>query len=63
MSVPSSVTRWIWSLAFVGVSDTDDYAIRPLVFEDRGEIELKGKGRRHAYLLVGRLERPLATWR
>jgi adenylate cyclase len=29
-------------------------------FEDRGEIELKGKGRRHAYLLVGRLlsERP-----
>jgi class 3 adenylate cyclase len=30
-------------------------------FEDRGEIELKGKGRRHAYLLVGRLERPLAA--
>jgi adenylate cyclase len=23
-------------------------------FEDRGEIEVKGKGRRHAYLLVGR---------
>jgi class 3 adenylate cyclase len=25
-------------------------------FEDRGEIEMKGKGRRRAYLLVGRLE-------
>ena len=24
-------------------------------FEDRGEIEVKGKGRRRAYLLVGRL--------
>jgi class 3 adenylate cyclase len=24
-------------------------------FEDRGEIELKGKGRRRAYLLIGRL--------
>jgi adenylate cyclase len=28
MRVPSSVARWIWSLAFVGVSDTDDDAIR-----------------------------------
>jgi Adenylate and Guanylate cyclase catalytic domain len=27
----------------------DDYE-----FEDRGEIEVKGKGRRRAYLLVGR---------
>jgi class 3 adenylate cyclase len=26
------------------------------LFEDRGEIELKGKGRRRAYLLVGRLK-------
>jgi len=25
-------------------------------FEDRGEIEVKGKGRRRAYLLVGRVE-------
>ena len=24
-------------------------------FDDRGEIEVKGKGRRRAYLLVGRL--------
>jgi adenylate cyclase len=32
-------------------------------FEDRGEIELKGKGRRPAYLLIGRLpsERPSIT--
>ena len=28
MRVPSSVTRWIWSLALVGVSDADDDAIR-----------------------------------
>ena len=28
MRVPSSVAPWIWSLAFVGVSDTDDDAIR-----------------------------------
>lgn len=30
------------------------------VFEDRGEIELKGKGRRRAYLLVGRMPTPRA---
>jgi adenylate cyclase len=26
--------------------------------EDRGEIEVKGKGRRRAYLIVGRASRP-----
>jgi hypothetical protein len=61
MAIPRSVTRLVWSPAFIGVSESDDDAKRAqkaalTLAASRGEIELKGKRRRRAYLLLGRLE-------